>query len=405
MTSTTAILRGDSGGIEEFRAAARAWLESNCPSQMRKPFASEDDVCWGGREWVFASAAQKSWLERMSELGWTAPAWPREYGGGGLDHARAKVLASEMQALGCRPPLYSFGIWMLGPALLKFGSEAQKLEHLPRIVRGEIRWCQGYSEPNAGSDLASLQTRAVDRGDHYLVTGQKIWMSYADRADWVFCLVRSEPDVKKHTGISFVLFDMKSPGVTTRPILLISGKSPFCETFFDNVRVDKSNLVGKPGGGWDVAKYLLTHEREMIGAVGANQAMRPLGQVAADQLGRDAEGRLNDPLLRAKIAHFQADEAAFRLTMERFSDEVKTGRAHPAFSSVLKGRGAELNKRRFELLMSAGGSEALEWEGARSKDGFLARSWLRTKANSIEGGTTEVQLNVITKRILELPGA
>ena len=163
---------------------------------------------------------------------------------------------------------------MLGPALLKFGSEAQKLEHLPKIARGEIRWCQGYSEPNAGSDLASLATRAEDRGDHFIVNGQKIWTRYADKADWIFCLVRTDGAAKKHTGISFVLFDMASPGVSTKPIALISGKSPFCETFFDNVRVAKHNLVGQPSGGWDVAKYLLTHEREMIGAHRRAQSSR-----------------------------------------------------------------------------------------------------------------------------------
>ena len=391
--------------LSSFRAETRAWLEANCPAEMRKPMASEDDACWGGRNWTFASDAQRQWLTRMGEKGWTVPAWPREYGGGGLSADEAKVLAQEMRALGCRAPLVSFGIWMLGPALLKFGSEAQKREHLPRIARGEIRWCQGYSEPNAGSDLASLQTRADDHGDHYIVNGQKIWTSYADKADWIFCLVRTDGAAKKHTGISFVLFDMATPGVTTKPILLISGKSPFCETFFDNVRVEKANLVGKAGGGWDVAKYLLTHEREMIGSIGDRAVAKPLGQVAAALVGRDEQGRLADPLLRAQIAEFEVDEAAFRLTMERFGDMSKARQANPAFSSALKYYGAELNKRRHELMMAAGGGDALEWESERSNKGFAARTWLRTKGNSIEGGTSEVQLNVIAKRILELPGA
>jgi acyl-CoA dehydrogenase len=304
-----------------------------------------------------------------------------------------------MRALGCRPPLYSFGIWMLGPALLKFGNEAQKRAHLPKIARGEIRWCQGYSEPNAGSDLASLATRAEDRGDHYLVNGQKIWTSYADQADWIFCLVRTDTAAKKHTGISFVLFDMASPGVSTRPITLISGKSPFCETFFDNVRVEKHNLVGQPGGGWDVAKYLLTHEREMIGAIGDRAQAQPLGTMAAQSLGCDASGRLDDPVLRARIAEFEVDEAAFRALMQRFGEQARAKQAHGAFSSALKYYGGELNKRRHELIMSALGSPALEY------DSSAARDWLRSKANSIEGGTSEVQLNVIAKRILELPGA
>ncbi len=391
--------------LQTFREQTRAWLEQNCPPEMRKPVTSEGDVCWGGRNWKFSSEAQKTWLSRMADQGWTVPTWPREYGGGGLNGEEAKILSQEMRALGCRSPVQSFGIWMLGPALLKFGNHEQKLEHLPKIARGEIRWCQGYSEPNAGSDLASLQTRAEDKGDHYIVNGQKIWTSYADKADWIFCLVRTDPAAKKHTGISFVLFDMATPGVTTKPILLISGQSPFCESFFDDVRVEKRNLVGTLNAGWDVAKYLLTHEREMIGGMGDRGASRPLGQVAAQQLGIDALGRLDEPVLRAQIAQFEVDEAAFRITMERVIDMAKAGQGNPAFSSALKYYGSELNKRRFELLMQAGGSEALEWESERGQHGGTARAWLRTKGNSIEGGTTEVQLNVIAKRILNLPGA
>jgi len=388
--------------LSDFRAEARAWLEANCPAEMRQPMTSEDDVCWGGRHFKFTSSAQRQWLERMARRGWTVPAWPKAYGGAGLSGDQAKVLTQEMRALGCRPPLQSFGIWMLGPALLKFGSEAQKLEHLPPIARGEIRWCQGYSEPNAGSDLASLATRAEDMGDHYLVNGQKIWTSYANEADWIFCLVRTDA-ARKHTGISFVLFDMASPGVSTRPIQLISGKSPFCETFFDNVRVEKRNLVGTPGGGWDVAKYLLTHEREMIGAIGDRAVAKPLGQQAADALGLDAQGRLADPVLRTQIAEFEVDEAAFRLAMDRVGDLLRARQAHPAMSSMLKYYGAELNKRRWELTVAFAGSDALEWESERSGQGSIARTWLRTKGNSIEGGTSEVQLNVVSKRILELP--
>ena len=391
--------------LEDFRAETRAWLEAHCPAEMRQPLRGEQDYCWGGRHASFQSDAQRLWLQRMGERGWTVPTWPREYGGGGLSPDEAQVLQQEMRRLHCRPALWSFGIWMLGPALLKFGNEAQKREHLPKIARGEIRWCQGYSEPNAGSDLASLATRAEDKGDHYLVNGQKIWTSYADLADWIFCLVRTDSAAKKHTGISFVLFDMATPGVSTKPITLISGKSPFCETFFDDVRVEKHNLVGQSGGGWDVAKYLLTHEREMIGAIGEREQSQPLGQMAARSLGRDAAGRLDDPLLRARIAEFEVDEAAFRALMQRFGELARAKQAHGAFSSALKYYGAELNKRRQELTMSALGNAGLEWEGAASDDGAAARDWLRSKANSIEGGTSEVQLNVIAKRILELPGA
>jgi acyl-CoA dehydrogenase len=391
--------------LETFRAETRTWLEANCPPEMRQPSQSEKDACWGGRNWVFQSPAQKIWLERMAAKGWTVPEWPTQYGGGGLSREEAKVLAAEMRSLGCRSPLQSFGIWMLGPALLKYGSEEQKQTYLPPIVRGEIRWCQGYSEPNAGSDLAALQTRAEDAGDHFIVNGQKIWTSYADAADWIFCLVRTDFGAPKHLGISFILFDMTTPGVSTKPITLISGRSPFCETFFDNVKVPKANLVGELNKGWDIAKYLLTHERDMIGGIGDRMGARRIGQVAARFAGKDEAGRLADPLLRAQIAEFEVDEAAFGFCMERAGDLMKAGQGHPAFSSVLKYYGTELNKRRNELVIAAGGSDALEWESDRSQDGSMARTWLRSKGNSIEGGTSEVQLNIVAKRLLELPDA
>src|SRR5437899_2618497 len=236
--------------LEQFRGGVRNWLEENCPAEMRRPSLNEDDVCWGGRKPGFQSDAQRVWLERMGERGWTVPEWPKQYGGGGLSREEAKVLREEMARLHCRAALTSFGIWMLGPALLKYGSEAQKRKYLPEIARGEIRWCQGYSEPNAGSDLASLQTKAEDKADHFLVNGQKIWTSYADRADWIFCLVCTDFAAKKHEGISFLLFDMASPGVSTTPISLISGKSPFCQTFFPDVKVPKGTLVGERSKGW-----------------------------------------------------------------------------------------------------------------------------------------------------------
>lgn len=390
--------------LDDFSTETRAWLEANCPPECRGP-ADEGAAIWGGRNATFKTPAHKLWLDRMAARGWTAPEWPTEYGGGGLSREQAKVLASELRRIQAQPALNSFGVWMLGPALLQFGTEEQKQRFLPEIVRGEIRWCQGYSEPGAGSDLASIQTRAEDRGDHWIVNGQKIWTSYADKADWIFCLVRTDPQAPKHLGISFVLFDMATPGVTTRPITLISGKSPFCETFFDDVRVEKANLVGALNRGWDVAKHLLAHERTMIGAMGEVGRGRPVGQVAADHIGLDEMGRLDDPMLRARIAELEIDAAAFRLAMERVGDQVKASQAHPAIASMLKYYGSELNKRRHELLMAAGGHEALEWEGERSRDGVMARDWLRTKANSIEGGTSEVQLNIIAKHLLQLPGA
>jgi alkylation response protein AidB-like acyl-CoA dehydrogenase len=394
--------------LDSFRLDTRDWLEQNCPDAMR--FApsgdvmTDADVCWGGRNCVFSCDEQRVWLMRMAERGWTAPTWPREYGGGGLDRAQAKVLAEELQRIRAHNPLDSFGISMLGPALLKYGTHEQKAQFLPPIVRGEIRWCQGYSEPNAGSDLAGLQTRAEDMGDHFLVNGQKVWTSYADKADWIFCLVRTDFAAPKHQGISFVLFDMQSPGVSTRPIRLISGASPFCETFFDNVRVETRNLVGTLNAGWDVAKYLLTHERDMIGAMGEISSTPSVSEAAKSTVGLDALGRLSEFHLRSQIAEFELDEAAFRLTLQRVGDMAKARLAHPAMSSMLKYYGSELNKRRWELMASTGGSDALEWESKRSDQGQTARTWLRTKGNSIEGGTSEVQLNVIAKRILELPG-
>jgi alkylation response protein AidB-like acyl-CoA dehydrogenase len=392
--------------LDQFRNDTRAWLEANCPPSMREPVRSEDDIVWGGRK-ATLTPDQKAWLDAMASRGWTVPDWPKAYGGGGLSPAETKIVREEMGKLRARNPLNSFGISMLGPALLKYGTEEQKLRFLPEIARGEIRWCQGYSEPNAGSDLASLATKAEDRGDHFLVNGQKVWTSYADKADWIFCLVRTDP-TNKHNGISFLLFDMASPGVSTKPILLISGYSPFCETFFDNVEVPKAQLVGELNKGWDVAKYLLGHEREMIsgmGLGGGGGGTAALAEQAKATIGVDSEGRLADPLLRGQIALFEVREAAFRAMSERFLDELKAGKAHPAQPSMMKYYGTELNKARHELVMAAGGSDALEWESEASGQGDKARAWLRTKANSIEGGTSEVQLNIVAKRILELPGA
>ncbi|NCF50315.1 acyl-CoA dehydrogenase [Gammaproteobacteria bacterium] len=386
---------------DTFRQETRAWLEENCPASMRRAVKSDKDQCWGGRNWVFESEDQKIWLERMAERGWTAPQWPVEYGGGGLSRQEAKILQEEMASIVARRPLESFGIDMLGPALFKFASEEQKQRFIPPIVRGEIRWCQGYSEPNAGSDLASLQTRADDQGDHYLVNGSKIWTSYADKSDWIFCLVRTDFDAPKHQGISFLLFDMASPGVSTNPIKLISGNSPFCETVFENVRVPKENLVGELNKGWDIAKYLLTHERQMIGGFGLSRAgSKSTGRTAAQVIGT-SDGRLADGGLRADIAAFEIDEMAFALTVERVVDEAKAGQGTGAASSVLKLYGTELNKLRNELLMSIGGSGALPW--GSEENATLAQHWLRSKGNSIEGGSSEIQLNIIAKRILGLP--
>jgi len=387
-----------------FRQETRDWLEANCPPSMRHPYRNEADVCWGGRNCVFQSDDQRNWLERMASKGWTVPAWPVQYGGGGLNDQQVKILREELARIKARPPMESFGISMLGPPLLKFGSEELKLQHLPRIARGEIRWAQGYSEPNAGSDLASLQMRADDMGDHFIVNGSKIWTSYGDLADWMFCLVRTDFKAKKHAGISFVMFDMATAGVSTRPIKLISGKSPFTETFLENVRVEKNQVVGRINEGWTIAKYLLTHEREMIGGSGlARSGGEPVSRTAIDVIGT-VDGVLEDTMLRADIARFEMDERGLALSIERARDEVKAGVSLGAAASMFKYYGTELNKRRYELLMSISGQDALDWEGGPNRDGLLAKAWLRSKANSIEGGTSEIQLNIIAKHLLGLPG-
>ncbi len=390
--------------LETFRNDTRQWLEANCPAEMRTPMC-EDDICWGGRRFEFRSPAQKHWLEVMAAKGWTVPAWPKAYGGGGLNGDEQKILAEEMQRINARPPLQSFGIWMLGPALLQFGSEDQKRHYLPQIARGDIRWCQGYSEPGAGSDLAGLQTKGVDVGDHFAVTGQKIWTSYADKADWIFCLVRTEPEAKKRTGISFLLFDMQSEGVSTKPIKLISGASPFCETFFDAVKVPKTQIVGDRGQGWTIAKYLLTHEREMIGA--AESALFAKSDLAADAvaaIGLDEAGRLDDPMLRAELGQFLVDEICFDAHLEVTGAYMRAGHELGARSAEVKYLGTELNKRRQSLRVAAGGSDDLVWDGAANDAGQAAKDWLRSKANTIEGGTSEVMLSILSKAVLQLPG-
>ncbi|TCD06251.1 acyl-CoA dehydrogenase [Erythrobacteraceae bacterium CFH 75059] len=393
--------------LTQFREQTRTWLQQNCPPEMREPVRSEDDIYWGGRDARFASEAQRVWFEACRDKGYTVPAWPKEYGGAGLSPPEAKVLREEMARIGARPPLSSFGIWMLGPALLHFGTEGQKQRFLREIARGEVRWCQGYSEPGSGSDLVSLQTSGEDRGDHWLVNGQKVWTSYADKCDWIFCLVRTDRE-NKYRGITFMLFDMTTPGVSTKPIKLISGSSPFCETFFDDVKVPKSYgedipaQVGEVNRGWDVAKYLLGHEREMIS--GADSSERTAGIGAAMKRVAEGGGGSLDPLLRAELAQFDVDALAYACMGEKFLDEVKVGKAHPAQPNMMKYAGTELNKRRHELMMAVGGSRALEWDSEETAGGKPARDWLRTKANSIEGGTSEIMLNVVAKRILDLPG-
>jgi alkylation response protein AidB-like acyl-CoA dehydrogenase len=388
--------------LTDFRTETRVWLEENCPMSMRKPLKDSNDFYWGGRNSKFNSEDQKIWFQRMLEKKWIVPYWETKYGGGGLTPEQNNILTQEMTRLGCRKPIFSFGISMLGPALLKFASEEQKMKYLPEIVQGKIWWCQGYSEPNAGSDLAGLQTKAIDKGDYFEVTGSKVWTSYADKSDYIFCLVRTDFESSKHNGISFLLIDMTYEGVSTRPIKLISGKSPFCETFFDSVKVPKENLVGKLNEGWTIAKYLLTHERQMIGGIGETDIKEELHQIALENLPMN-KGKLADGIFRSEISNFEMDEEIFDLTIQRVTDEAKTGNNSGALSSFFKYYATELNMAREELIIALSGSDGLVFEHNHKSEGNLARKFCRSKGNSIEGGTSEIQLNIISKRILGLP--
>lgn len=388
----------------DFRLSVRTWLAANCPAGTRGGFVADRDNFWGGRSPVYKHPDQRVWLERMVAQGWTVPGWPREYGGAGLTLEEQVVLREEMARIGAWSPLDSFGITMLGPVLLAFGSDAQKRQHLPPIARGEIRWCQGFSEPGAGSDLASLRTRAEDAGDHWLVNGQKVWTSYADRCDWIFCLVRTDPSAKKQRGISFLLIDMQSPGVTTRPIKLISGESPFCETFFVDVRVPKTNLVGDLHRGWDLAKYLLVHEREAIGRGASGLVdLSALLPVAQRRAGLDG-GAIGQRALATDVVRAEIDARAYDVTVRRYREQVAaSGSALGDRASILKYCGAALNKRHAELMLQLEGAEALERADERQLEAAPARRWLRSRGNSIEGGTSEIMLDIIARRLLDLP--
>jgi alkylation response protein AidB-like acyl-CoA dehydrogenase len=400
-------LEADIGDLTAFREDVRDWLAANCPASMRSP-ATEADFVWGGRRPTYPSEDARLWLERMAGKGWTCPTWPRPYGGAGLSAEENKVLQQELRAINARAPFMSYGATMLGPALLEFGSEAQKLEHLPPIARGEIRWCQGYSEPGAGSDLANIQTFAERQGDHYVVQGSKIWTSYANLSDWIFCLVRTDRDGPKQQGISFLLIDLASEGVTTRPIDLISGASAFCQTFFDAVRVPVANRVGAENAGWPIAKRLLHHERNMVAGIGGASALggrgRRLHELAKQYVGVE-DGRIADPVLRDRIARHEMNDRAFQLTMARAAEEHRAGVAGADLSSMFKYYGTEQNQRKYELMLDSMGLAGLGWDGDAFDDKELrvTRQWLRSKANTIEGGTSEIQLNIIAKRVLGLP--
>ncbi|HEX3701002.1 MAG TPA: acyl-CoA dehydrogenase family protein [Phenylobacterium sp.] len=398
----------DFGGadVEAFRAQAREWLEANFPRALADDPLAQVAKAQGQPE----SAAARTWRERMGEKGWGTPTWPAEYGAGGLSRAQARVLQEEMAKIGARNPIGGMGVMMFGPTLIEYGTEALKRQHLPGIIKGEVRWCQGYSEPGAGSDLAGLQTRAEDKGDHYLVSGSKIWTSGANLADRCFCLVRTDPS-KKHEGISFLLIDMTAPGVEVRPIKLINGTSPFCETFFTDVKVPKDQLFGPLNGGWTVAKRLLQFERDNISAglgggnIGALVQLPSVVEGAKAYVGLDEAGRIADLELRRRITEHLMEARAFQLTVRRAQDESKSGNGPSAATSIMKYAGAKIAQERNELLIEALGHQGLGWagEGFSETEVQAMRTLLRSKANSIEGGTSEINLNVVSKRVLGLP--
>jgi alkylation response protein AidB-like acyl-CoA dehydrogenase len=396
----------DFGGAEldAFRAEARAWLEANFPKALAQDQEGQQAALMGAPE---ISADQKLWKERMGAKGWGTPTWPKQYGGGGLSAAEARVLGQEMAAIGAISPIGGMGVGMFGPTLLEYGTEEQKQKYIPDIVTGKVRWCQGFSEPGAGSDLASLQTKAEDKGDHFLVNGSKIWTSGAQYADMIFCLVRTD-NTKKHEGISFVVFSMRQPGVEIKPIKLIAGSSPFCETFITDVKVPKENLIGPLNGGWSVAKRLLQHERSGMNGtrgLGAGGAAVALGVVAKKYVGEDAQGRLADPDLRTRIILNEMETKALQLTVRRAALEAKGNSGPSAATSIMKNANMAATQTRAELTLEFMGHQGLGWEGAEFSPEELAavRGWLAGKAGSIYGGSNEVQNNIISKRILGLP--
>ena len=390
--------------LDAFRQEVRQWLDTHCPVSMRGP--GPEEMVMGGSQATFATADQKLWFERMRDKGWFAPGWPAQYGGGGLDAHRVRVLEDEMRRMKCRVPQVNIGIWMLGPVLLEFGNEAQKARFLPPMTRGEQGWCQGFSEPNAGSDLASLMTAAREDGDHYVVSGAKIWTSGADQADWMYALVRTDPAAPKHLGISLLLIDMKSPGVTVRPIELISGASKFCQVFFDDVRVPKENLVGPVNVGWTVAKRLLQHEREAMSKMGdlnlptQCELVPTVRRFLAD---RAAPG---DQAIRLRAVNCAMDEHAYHLTVARMGQQAKARMDVAGLMSIVKLVHTEQDKRKSAVLIEAMGNRGLGWEGDEFTEDELTtvRQWLLSYTLTIAGGSSEVQLNIVAKRVLGLPG-
>jgi acyl-CoA dehydrogenase len=384
-----------SESIEDFKQEVRSWIEKTLPADLRV----------GNRKNLPKESLGK-WIKALAARGWITPQWPTEYGGGGLDRKHAAVLMGELKSVRA-PIIGSFGTSMLGPTLLEFGTEEQKQEFLPPISRHEIKWCQGYSEPGAGSDLASLQCRAVKEGDEYVITGQKIWTTGADTADWIFCLVRTDPDAPKHDGISFILFPMHQPGIEVSPLTLIDGSAHFSQVFFDAARAKARHIVGPVNGGWTVAKRLLQHERSTDG--GSEGGLGGVQKVTlVDLVKREVgleNGLLADPAIRQRLAAQELEVRALRLTMRRAGEEARASQTARDIGSLGKLRWANMVKSEQDIAMTALGTQGLGWAGPGFEDAQLerTRAWLLTRADSIWGGTNEVQMNVIAKRVLQIP--
>jgi len=393
--------------LESFRAEVASWLQDNFPKTLK----GQGIAPFGGVEGeVEIDPDAALWRERLASRGWGTPTWPSEIGGGGLSHVEAKVLSEEMHRVGAINPiplLAGMGVTMVGPTILEYGTEDQKRRHIPGICSGKIRWCLGYSEPNAGSDLASLATKAEDNGDFWLINGQKVWTSGADISQWCGALVRTDPSAKKRDGISFLMLKMDQPGVETRPIKLIAGASPFCETFFNDARAEKGDLLGALNDGWSVGKRLLQHERaSQTGArPTSNKVGLTLQDLAKQYVGEDEEGKLLDSDLRTRIASHLMHTKAHGLTVARIAAEAKGNPEVSAAASILKNSATRVSQERAELALEAMGHQGIGWEG----DGFTedeiehVRGWLSGKAISIYGGSFEIQNNIIAKNILGLP--
>ena len=383
--------------LDDFRQEVRGIIDENLPQELRV----------GSRKDLPKDLFRK-WMEAVTSRGWLTPEWPTEYGGAGYDRKQAAVLGQELKkARAPLPGAATFGVVMLGPTILEFGTDEQKAEFLPKISRHEVQWCQGYSEPGAGSDLASLQTRAVLEGDEYVITGQKIWTTGADKADWMFCLVRTDPDAPKHEGISFVLFPMDQPGVEVAPLTLIDGSEEFSQVFFDEARAKASHVLGPVNGGWTVAKRLLQHERTTDGGSegGITGALKEtLVDLVKREVGME-NGALADPALRQRLASQELEKRALSLTMRRAAEEARAGQKGRDIGSLGKYRWANMVKNEQDIALLALGTQGLGWSGPGFDEKQLERTkaWLTTRADSIWGGTNEVQLNVIAKRVLQIP--